>query len=68
MPYVKAADFERLQAAEEACFSTLIAIGLGVMDGAELDGREVVAEGGLLKWAHLATGQGMLRDEDEDEC
>lgn len=66
MPYVKAAEYERLQAAEEACFTALIAIGLGFMDAVAIPTRQLVAEHGLQKWVNMAARDGLLRDEEDE--
>jgi hypothetical protein len=64
MPYVKAAEYRRLQEAEEACFGILLGIELGQLE-MPLEQRQWIASQGLERWSNLAAEQGLLRTEEE---
>lgn len=59
-------ELARLRAAEETCFSLLLAVGLGMMEEVPMKTREFIASGGFDEWARLAEEQGLLRKEDPD--
>ncbi len=66
MPYVKATEFRRLQAADEACWSTLLMLSLGQLEVA-LPTRKFIADHGLSEWAHRCVEAGLLRPGDQED-
>lgn len=64
---VATAELERLQAAEDACWSMMLAIDFGGMNRVPMGWRQVVVGGGLQRWTDLAAEQGLFPYSSSDQ-
>lgn len=63
---VTTAELERLYAAEETCWSLLIAITFSGMNRVPMGWRNNIVAGGFQKWADLGAAQGLFPDFVDD--
>lgn len=61
MPYVKAADYQRLVLAEEVCFTVILGMAFGFLPIKEQELRDYLAAP-MQKWADAAVATDVLKD------
>jgi hypothetical protein len=58
---IKRSEYERLKAAEDTCWSLMLAITIGVLEAVPVSERPLIGDS-LDKWAKLAAEQGLMHE------